>query len=253
MGKGNLAAQGATTMAFEAESSLESLPLLLESYPPELQLEVAEAIEAVLSIEALPAGEDPLPNFPSASSLKPLPSLSHQVVGVSGKPHSGKDVFADYMIANYERVERLNFSDPIIEEVNLWLAKSGRCITAGNKSHPAHRKLLQVWGRARRLEEEDYWTSRLIASVTRAKRRSDLVIVAGVRAPSDLALVESSGGVCLRVERPGNPYQAEDAIEQALDDHADQMIGLLNPSENDLEAYVSNIELLLKSGLSSRS
>lgn len=221
---------------------LNENPLNTETYPEELLEEVRSSCQAVLNADPLPAGEAPEPLFETQGVKRPLPSLRSALVGVSGKPHSGKDVFAEFMQAYYRRVARMNFSDPIIDEVNRWLACYGRRITQANKSHPLHRHLLQVWGRARRYEGEGYWVAKLRESIVEAEKDSDLIIVAGVRAVSDLELIEEMGGVCLRVNRPGNPYQAEDPIESALDRHQDRMIALLNPAENDLEPYIANIE-----------
>lgn len=226
-----------------------NLPLDTRSYPADLQREVESAVEAVLSEEPLPAGAEEKPLFKAPGRPRRLPVLGTQILGLSGKPRSGKDVLAEYLTANYQGVARLNFSDPIIEEVNRWLAVHGRRITASNKSHPVHRRLLQVWGRARREEQEDYWTERLRERISEEQTTHRLVIVCGVRAPSDLALIEEMGGVCVRVTRPGNTYQAEDPIESALDNYQEQMISLENPQEGELGPYVENIERLISSGL----
>lgn len=221
-----------------------NLPLYIESYPEDLQGEVNEAARAVLASPPVPAGEPELPLFEPLPELMELPEMSVRVLGVAGKPRSGKDVFAEYMLSRYKGVERLNFSDPIIQEVNDWLAQYERMITPANKSHPLHRRLLQVWGRARREEYEDYWVRSLREAISASP--AELVIVCGVRAPSDLELIEELEGVCLRVERPGNPYQAEDPIEAALSGCEDRMSTLTNPSEDDLDPYVQNIEALLE-------
>lgn len=220
------------------------LPLYIESYSEDLRSEVTEAARAVLAADPIPPGESEPALFEPLPELLPLPELSISVVGVAGKPRSGKDVFAEYMLSRYAGVERLNFSDPIIGEVNDWLSQYDRLITPANKSHPLHRTLLQVWGRARREEYEGYWVRSLREAV--AASGAQLVIVAGVRAPSDLELIEELGGVCLRVERPGNPYVAEDPIEAALVGLDDRMLTLVNPCEDELEPYVQNIEAMLE-------
>jgi hypothetical protein len=186
---------------------------------------------------------------PSAQLLT-LPDLETSVVGVSGRPQAGKDVFADYILATYAGVTKINFSDPIIDEVNSWLLPQQRQITASNKSRPACRKLLQAWGRARRNENEQHWVDTVKGRVLSALQDYSLVIVAGVRALSDLELIEALGGVCIRVERPDNPYSAEDAIETALDDQVGRMLTLQNPQQGNLAAYHGNIEALLSGPLS---
>lgn len=221
------------------------LPLYIESYPDELRSEVLAAAQAIMSAPPVEPGEPEPALFEERAVKLPLPEgLSANLVGVSGKPRSGKDVFAEYICANYEGVERLNFSDPILSEVNGWLRPSGRLITQANKSNPLHRTLLQVWGRARRFEYEQYWVRSLRQAIEGSE--AQLVIACGVRAPSDLELVEELGGICLRVVRPGNPYEAEDPIEAALSGYEDRLRELTNPSEDDLAPYVQNIEALLE-------
>ena len=228
-----------------AHLSVSDIPLDLDSYEPQMQAEIENVVAELIKIGPIDRGQEPEINFKMREPLRKLPPLTVKIVGICGRPQSGKDVFADWMITNYQGVERMNFSDPIIEEVNQWLQKSGRKITPGNKSHPLHRKLLQLWGRGRRLENENYWTDSLRKKIAASK--ASLVIVAGVRAPSDLALIREMGGDCLRISRPGNPYSAEDPIERALDDY--RIDEIINPFENDLGPYTDNIEKSLQAGL----
>jgi len=225
---------------------MDQLPLQLESYPLELRKEIQSVVAELLQSPPVPPGDNPQPTFSQTGELKKLPELTVSIIGVSGRPHSGKDVFADYLLSHYQGVARLNFSDPIIAEANRWLALKGRRITAANKSNPLHRRLLQLWGRSRRFECEQYWVRSLHQAVQDAQKESQLVIVAGVRAESDLALIEQIGGICLRVTRPGNPYRAEDPIEAALDCHLGRMTELFNPAEDDLGPYILNIEALIE-------
>jgi len=165
------------------------------------------------------------------------------VIGVTGKPRSGKDVVADYLEAHFVDVARVNFSDPIIEEVNSWLSNSGHQITQGNKSHMTYRKLLQAWGMARREAEPDYWTRQLSLQIKALQDGGiKLVLVCGVRTPSDLELVENLGGSCWYILRPGNDYQAKHDIETALDGiDPSRFTYIENPSEGNLAPYEDNI------------
>lgn len=227
-------------------SDFDRLPLSLDEYPPELRSELEQAVSDLLSSPPVSPGAPEGPLLRPLSAPLPLPPLSVWLIGVSGKPHSGKDVFADYLASRYAQVEVLNFSDLVIGEANHWMALTGREITAANKSEPLHRRLLQLWGRARRFESENYWVDSMRERLLEARSRSQLVVLCGVRAESDLRLVEELSGVCVRVNRPGNTYVADDPIESELDGERLRMLELLNPEEGDLKPFISNIEVLVR-------
>jgi len=177
-----------------------------------------------------------------------LPASTPGVIGVAGKPRAGKDVAADYLEAYYQDVARVNFSDPIILEVNSWLQSSGHVITQSNKSAAIYRSLLQAWGMSRREENGFYWVDSLRKVITRLQDNGTrLVLICGVRALSDLELVEELGGECWLVERPGNTYQAEHAIENALAQiPRDRFRIIENSAEGNLAPYEASIQQAVK-------
>lgn len=225
-------------------SPLYDLPLKLSSYPPALREEVTSAAAALLAADPLPAGEAEAVVFDCPRS-EPLPGLSLSLIGLSGPPRSGKDLLAEYLAFRYAGVERFSFSDALIDEVNGWLAPFARRVTAGNKSSPLHRKLLQVWGRARRFEDPLYWTSRMASRLDGSP--ASLQLVSGVRDSEEVSMLRSRGALLVRVSRPGNDYLADDPVESALTDQdLSSMRPLLNPSEGDLTPFLLAVEALLE-------
>lgn len=239
----------ATTSGHRTLARSVDLPLDIDHYPAELADEVAAAVINVVRAEPIEGQAAIVPK----PGVKPLPDSAPEIIGLSGYPRAGKDVAANYLIENYRSVAKINFSDPIIDEVNQFLAPLGHQINEGNKSEPIYRALLQVWGTARRVEDENYWVDRLRDRVQQLSAENRLVLVCGVRALSDAQLVEDVGGQHWRVSRPGNDYQAEHTIERQLDHLDDDSFVLIeNDSEGDLAAYYDNIEAALNGDHRSR-
>ena len=222
------------------------LPFHADQLSTERWHELGDFVNALFAANPLPPGELKRARYPQATQ-EPLPGDAPRVIGVAGRPRCGKDVVADYLEAHYQKTQRINFSDPIITEINQWLESSGHRITQGNKSNPLYRSLLQAWGMARREQQPDYWTVQLQTRIRSMQETgTELVIVCGVRTPSDLELVEGLGGKCWQVVRPGNDYQARHDIETALDKvEGDRLPQILNPVEGDLAPYEENIRQIL--------
>jgi len=196
--------------------------------------------------------EQPLYQQLPAEQLNDLPETSPRVVGICGQPRSGKDVVADYLVANYSGVRRMAFSDAIMPEVNEYLAAEGleHTITSANKSEPAYRKLLQEWGMGRAQGDSDYWTRKTLESAAAAQAEgARLVIVTGLRLQQDLDSVRSISGEIWEVDRPGNDYQAEHAVEDQLSEaFKERRIG--NDVEGDLKPFEDNVLAALRQPLS---
>ncbi len=228
---------------------LETIPFNLDRCGRGARAEAQEVISGLLGCAAHAPPPPAAPLYePSADPLE-LPAGAPPVIGLAGKPRAGKDVVADYLQARYAGVARTAISDQIVEEANAWLAAApgllGRRhrITPENKSLPQYRRLLQFWGLRRRGENPRHWVEKVIAAAGRMRQDgARLVIITGVRMPSDMEMVSDLGGVTWKVERPGNPYQAEHAIEAGLDSVPDsEFVVISNPAEGDLAPYEANI------------
>ena len=236
---------------FWAQALTAPAVLAVRAYPPELRDDTALAIANVLDSE--PAELTPhTPLYERVADQSELPVTAPHLIGLTGKPRTGKDVVADYLVAHYRGVVRFAFSDAIVDEANVFLARFGHRIVEGNKSLPYYRHLLQAYGMGRRAEDEHYWTKQVKAKLRTAfADGARMAIVTGARMPTDVEVIEGERGEMWRVIRPGNDYSfvggASAAIESGLDSvPAETFREILNPVEGDLAPYVANIEAALR-------
>lgn len=216
-------------------------PLALHSYGPTERDETLGVIAAALTAPAFTCPEGGAgcasAHRPEEAGAVPTPAGAPTLIGLAGAPRAGKDVIAADLAARYAGVRRVAFSDPIIAEVNAFLAAHGRAICERTKSHAPYRRLLQQWGLMRRREDEHHWTARLgeLIGALRADG-ARCVIATGVRAPSDVDLIEHLGGVVWRVVRPGAQADVSHPIERALAAMPDERFAavITNSTEGDL-------------------
>lgn len=166
-----------------------------------------------------PPADVPAPERPEPGSA-PLPQSAPRVIGVCGKPRAGKDFMIDRLVQYYGGIARMAYSDAILIEANDALRAVGvREIHEGNKSDPLPRRFLQDLGLGRREEEgPGYWADMVRRRAGQLMEDNRLVIVSGLRVEADLEPFRRLGGEVWRVDRPGNPYQAEHEIESKIDE-----------------------------------
>lgn len=221
-------------------------PLALASYHPTERQETLEAIRAALSTDGPACERGRLctnSHRPASTGQEPAPEGSPRLLGLAGAPRAGKDVLAADLAGQYAGVVRVAFSDPIIAEVNAFLVPHGHAICERTKSHPPYRRLLQQWGLMRRRESEGYWTGRLGERIGALHGQGAACVIAtGVRAPSDVELIEQLGGVVWRVVRPGAHADVSHPIERALAAMPDERFGavLVNRTEGDTDAFCAH-------------
>jgi len=208
------------------------LPSDFNGLPPALSEDLENAVQKVVHIEQAQMGTELPPAFP-------------RLIALTGAPRSGKDQLADYLCDHYSNVIRINYSTPIINEVNSWLVSFGQTINEENKSLPHYRHLLQAWGLARRAQQSAYWIKALENCLNTAYDYGvRLVLLSGARVQSDLLPVKRFQGEVWRIKRPGNPYQADHSIEKSAEEiKADRT--LLNPVEGDINAFHREINAAL--------
>ncbi len=232
-----------------------SVPLKLDAYPDAFAQVTRDAVAAFLSDDIADAG--PTTIAPAGGSA-PLPSTAPRLLGVCGLPHAGKDVIADYLDGTYAGIRRMAFSDAIIAEVNAWAEPLGRRITLASKSRPTHRTLLQQWGLGRRLEDRRYWIEPLGRRVQETfASGAQMVIVTGARVAItpetaaintlDIESLQVLGGEMWKVDRPRNPYVADNPVEAGLPYVPESCFDavVLNDREGDLEHYHREIHRTL--------
>jgi hypothetical protein len=190
----------------------------LKRLPRHLARDLETAWTAVHS--APPDAHDPevrLGEVLSTEGLE-LPGRAPRLINVIGEARSGKDHVAEHLHRHYRRVMVLCYSTAMIEEINLHLGSRGREITAGRKSLPHYRHLVQAWAQARRAEDTTHWTRPLAQEIDiHASRGARLVILTGARVPSDFEPVHDRRGSTWKVIRPGNLYRSDHEVESRID------------------------------------
>lgn len=165
------------------------------------------------------------------------------VLGLAGRKKVGKDSAADYLVERYNKSIKINFSDPILEEVNEMLAVHNMKIDPSNKE--PYRRLLQEWGELRREEDEDYWNRKVEANIDRAiKSGRKLVLVCGPRAIPEFHMVKERGGELWKIIRPAWEAKDPNITEQILDDYANYDRYILNDAS--MSRFHAKIEQALK-------
>ena len=137
------------------------------------------------------------------------------IIGVAGRKRVGKDSTADHFTNIYNNTIKINFSDPILEEVNAMLAVHNIKIDSDNKER--YRPLLQEWGDLRREQDEDYWNKQVEQKINRCVENGEkLILACGPRAASEFEMIKACGGELWKVIRP---LEATDqhSTEQSVD------------------------------------
>lgn len=161
------------------------------------------------------------------------------IVGLIGKKRSGKDSFAQTLV---ERgVKRFAFADPLkeaalhldplieyptwadwiepkTEETADWYVDRLSTLVKeygweAAKEFPEVRRTLQNFGVAIRQIDEDFW---LRTTLDKAKA-APLAVITDVRFPNEAEAIFTSGGVLVRIERPGLDSSDTHVSETALD------------------------------------
>lgn len=112
-----------------------------------------------------------------------LPSTFPSYLILAGKRRHGKDTVAEILCQEYEHVVLINYSDPIIDEVNEMLAVHDLRVTEDNKDD--YRPLLQWWGQYRRAQNPTYFLERMQeTAASHLQQGAQLIIFCGARQPA---------------------------------------------------------------------
>lgn len=134
------------------------------------------------------------------------------VLGLGGKPHSGKTLSAETILARHPGTKLYSISDMICEELGVV------------RSEVKDPRILQNHGTLRRSQDELYWINRVIEAIDRD--RAPLAVITNVRMLTEVAGVRKFGGYLIRYTRldvDGGPWITNDrdmahVLETALDD-----------------------------------
>lgn len=171
------------------------------------------------------------------------------IVGIAGRAGAGKSYLADQLIQADERFVHLSFGATLREEIaevmggecpNLWVKPTS----------PEVRWILQQYGtNFRRDQDPDYWVKKSSEKALSLQERGKIPVYADVRFPNEAHMIQSSGGVLVRVVAPTSLRQSrlgelppEHASETALDSYE---IDWEIPSILDDDLYQMDVERLL--------
>lgn len=162
-----------------------------------------------------------------------LPDIPYPVVGLIGKKRSGKDTFAQGLIAR--GATRFAFADPLKEaalELNPLIGpvalpgelapiRDVRLADAvdrlgweGAKEIPEVRRTLQQFGIGIRAIDEAFWVR---VTLTRAVVHDGPAVITDVRFPNEAKAIADVGGILVRIDRPGLASTDTHISETALD------------------------------------
>lgn len=119
------------------------------------------------------------------------------LLGLGGKPHSGKSVAAEVLRGSGARI--YSISDMICEELGV------------KRERVSNPRILQDHGHRQREKNPNYWTDKIIAAIS--TESPDLAVIPNIRMPNEAALVHLVGGHLVRYVRlngDGSQYVASD-------------------------------------------
>lgn len=161
------------------------------------------------------------------------------LIGVGGRLRSGKDAFADHLVAEHG-FQKLNMSTPIHElayganPIVGYIVEyrrrpgllgyltpklpvvapqryaelaDGVGYTEAKKDPEVRRLLADIGQIARKVIDPDVWTEIARRSVTEVRESGAGVIITGIRFPQERHMVEQLGGTLVWVERPSLPAE----------------------------------------------
>lgn len=147
--------------------------------------------------------------------------LSSLLIGLSGKPRSGKDTVATMLEQAFPGIHRTNFSHAIADEYD---AMHGTNTRHDEEEKVKHRHGFGSLANKRREEDPHYWVHRTLD-------KPKPLIVAGVRGVGEAEAIRQQGGILIKVEispeklqeRMGHHYHdpAHHVAEHHLDGFTD--------------------------------
>jgi len=223
-------------------------PDLTDTLSTERLSGLEQAFKSVLGQAPIVSKEAPQPHYASVGADRLPPPVAHGIVGVYGAPRSGKDLAADYLIANYSGVASTTISDNIIAEANESLNGSGHHIDHGNKVEPVYRRLLQEWGQARAETDKDYWMNKTLAHAQECLDKGcSTVFITGVRRTAEADSIRQRSGSIWQVSRPAVSGNDGHMVENQMAEYQPDTV-INNDIEGDLRALENNIEAAFANG-----
>ncbi|MBU6389791.1 hypothetical protein KGQ71_04750 [Patescibacteria group bacterium] len=178
----------------------------------------------------------------------------HLIIGISGKPHAGKDTVASMIEKEFPGIYRINFSAAITKEYD---ANHGTRTSVDEQEKDRHRAGISDLAHKRRLEDPEYWVKRTLVD-------DRPLLVAGVRAVAEADAVKRTDGFLVRVvvseatlrQRMGQHYDRDinHVVENHLNDYTDWDYIIHNDGTlEDLEEAVKKVAKQIKNEYAHRN
>jgi len=161
------------------------------------------------------------------------------VIGLGGRLRSGKDAFADHLVAKhgFRKIgmsdalhEALLAIDPVVGWVPPGVAAPGGAVVDGPLRYseaiadlgyveakarfPEVRRLLQKLGTevGRNMVGENVWVNIIARKIDDSLYADEPVIVTGIRFPNEISMIRSFAGRAIWIDRPGEQAPAGAAV-----------------------------------------
>ena len=172
-----------------------------------------------------------------------------KLIALSGKMTSGKSTVADYLVKVY-RFKKLSFAEALRSEMY-----GARFEGVWKKPTPPHlRALMIAWGKARRVENPDYWIVNMRKYLEGVPRYEEAqydiearYVIDDMRFQNELAMVLEFGGVPIRVSKiePLKPMRPTDLFMTVNGDISETDLDSV-PFDHYLEAEAGDVKGLLE-------
>lgn len=165
-----------------------------------------------------------------------------KIVGFTGKIGAGKSWLTRQLCSKYGYAP-VSFASALKEDLlNMGFSYSDLYV---EKPEPI-RKLMQVYGQARRYQDPNYWLHRGMgeAQALRALMHGAVVVFDDVRFINEADAIRDAGGVIIRVVRLDNPNPpSKDVSEIDMDTYPYD--GIVTAGDSELEHLLQSTEELL--------
>lgn len=214
--------------------------------------------------QAIEAARSPAVASPRVAEAPKAETRKHLVIGLGGVPGAGKDTVADILVAVMGHAVKLSFGDVLYQEIAKafdvpveWLKDRtvkdtpqqalslSYCRDAGMveilksleyAQSNSPRALLQALGDARRQQDPAYLITRVQSDAQAALHAGQSVVVADLRKPEEIDMIEAFRGVTVRVRNP----ELEQALARARGEGSETAN---HPLENALQDVSMNLEI----------
>ncbi|MBU6389792.1 hypothetical protein KGQ71_04755, partial [Patescibacteria group bacterium] len=115
----------------------------------------------------------------------------HLVIGLSGKPRSGKDTVAKMLKEQFPDIQLVTIGNAVKEEYD---SLHGTNTLHSEEEKLRHREGINVLGSERRAEDLDYWVKRTIHT------HQPPMLITDVRWPHEADVVHKAKGFLIRIE-----------------------------------------------------